>query len=84
MGRGVLRAPRCASPAPPRRMYMVAYSGFAQPGYYTDSILKFRIVFPPNYPERPPTVQFLTDVFHPLVSQQDGTFNLAPRFNPWK
>ena len=53
-------------------------------GYYTDSILKFRLVFPPSYPENPPTVQFLTDVFHPLVSQQDGTFNLRTRFNPWK
>ena len=53
-------------------------------GYYADSILKFRLIFPPNYPERPPTVQFVTDVFHPLVSQQDGTFNLAPRFRPWR
>lgn len=54
------------------------------PGYYADSILKFRITFPPNYPERPPVVQFLTDVFHPLISQQDGTFNLASRFRPWR
>ena len=53
-------------------------------GYYTDSILKFRLVFPHTYPERPPTVQFLTDVFHPLISQQDGTFNLAPRFRQWR
>lgn len=53
-------------------------------GYYTDSILKFRLTFPSNYPERPPVVQFLTDVFHPLISQQDGTFNLAPRFRPWR
>ena len=53
-------------------------------GYYTDSILKFRLRFPPSYPERPPVVQFLTDVFHPLISQQDGTFNLAPRFRPWR
>lgn len=29
-------------------------------------------------------VQFMTDVFHPLISQQDGTFNLAPKFRPWR
>ncbi|KAJ8456617.1 hypothetical protein ONZ51_g12013 [Trametes cubensis] len=57
---------------------------FVHQGYYTDSILKFRLIFPSNYPEQPPTVQFLTDVFHPLISQQDGTFNLAPRFRPWR
>lgn len=56
----------------------------AQPGYYTDSILKFRLVFPSNYPDRPPAVQFLTDVFHPLISQEDGTFNLDSRFRPWR
>ena len=60
------------------------YLAYAQLGYYTDSILKFRMSFPTNYPERPPLVQFLTDVFHPLVSQQDGTFNLTPRFRPWR
>ncbi|KAH9077125.1 UBC-like protein [Lactarius deliciosus] len=52
--------------------------------YYTDSILKFRLTFPHNYPDRPPTVHFVTDVFHPLISQQDGTFNLTPKFNPWR
>ncbi|CDO71347.1 hypothetical protein BN946_scf184908.g105 [Trametes cinnabarina] len=57
---------------------------FVHQGYYTDSILKFRMTFPPDYPEHPPVVQFLTDVFHPLISQQDGTFNLAPRFRPWR
>ncbi|KAI0353511.1 UBC-like protein [Trametes cingulata] len=57
---------------------------FVHQGYYADSILKFRLTFPPDYPERPPVVQFLTDVFHPLISQQDGTFNLAPRFRPWR
>jgi len=49
-----------------------------------DSILKFRLTFPADYPERPPVVQFLTDVFHPLISQQTGVFNISPRFRPWR
>ncbi|KIP08312.1 hypothetical protein PHLGIDRAFT_23558 [Phlebiopsis gigantea 11061_1 CR5-6] len=56
---------------------------FVHQGYYTDSVLRFRVVFPASYPAAPPAVQFLTDVFHPLVSQADGAFNLAPRFSPW-
>lgn len=57
---------------------------FPRQGYYTDSILRFRLTFPHNYPERPPTVHFITDVFHPLISHRDGTFNLTPKFNPWR
>ena len=53
-------------------------------GYYTDAILKFRLTFPRNFPEQPPSVHFVTDVFHPLVSQKDGFFNLAPRFHSWR
>ncbi|KAI0053617.1 UBC-like protein [Auriscalpium vulgare] len=57
---------------------------FVHQGYYADSILKFRLTFPSDYPERAPVVQFMTDIFHPLISQQDGTFNIAPRFRPWR
>jgi len=57
---------------------------FVHQGYYADAILKFRLTFPSNYPENPPTVQFVTDVvFHPLISHT-GIFNLAPRFRPWR
>ncbi|KAJ7047410.1 UBC-like protein [Mycena alexandri] len=58
---------------------------FVHQGYYADAILKFRLTFPNNYPESPPTVQFVAEdvVFHPLVSHS-GIFNLAPRFRPWR
>lgn len=52
-------------------------------GYYADSILKFRLTFPNNYPESAPAVLFITDVFHPLISQT-GSFNISPRFRPWR
>lgn len=53
-------------------------------GYYADAILKFRVRFPFTYPARAPTVTFATDVFHPLISNEDGTLNLEPRFSPWR
>ncbi|KAK0486954.1 UBC-like protein [Armillaria luteobubalina] len=56
---------------------------FVHQGYYADGIFKFRLLFPPNYPERPPTVQFITEMFHPLISS-NGIFNLSPRFHPWR
>ncbi|KAF5370103.1 hypothetical protein D9758_001060 [Tetrapyrgos nigripes] len=56
---------------------------FIHQGYYADSVLKFRLTFPQNYPDRPPVVQFINDVFHPLVSAQ-GVFNLAPQIRVWR
>lgn len=57
---------------------------FVHQGYYSDCILKFRLIFPKDYPNSAPQVQFLTDVFHPLISQKDGSFNLSSRFRPWR
>ncbi|KAF8138306.1 ubiquitin-conjugating enzyme/RWD-like protein [Boletus edulis] len=54
------------------------------PGDYAGSVLKFVVTFPDNYPDRPPTVRFVTDVFHPLVATQTGLFNLTARFRPWR
>ncbi|KAG8981661.1 hypothetical protein FRB90_007097, partial [Tulasnella sp. 427] len=56
---------------------------FVHQGYYASSVLRFRLTFPQDYPKQPPAVAFTTDVFHPLVSQTDGSFSLAPRFSPW-
>ncbi|KAF8655296.1 hypothetical protein AX16_003195 [Volvariella volvacea WC 439] len=56
---------------------------FVHQGYYADAVLKFRLTFPSNYPEQPPAVHFITDVFHPMIGQ-DGLFNLTPRLQPWR
>lgn len=53
-------------------------------GYYAGSVLKFTMTFPDNYPEKQPTVQFLTDTFHPLVEGQTGMLNLMAQFRPWR
>ena len=38
------------------------------PGPYANAVLRFQIAFPDDYPDRPPVVTFLQDVFHPLVT----------------
>lgn len=57
---------------------------FVHKGYYAGSVLKFTITFPDKYPDMPPTVRFLTDVFHPLVETRTGLLNLMARFRPWR
>ncbi|KIJ20000.1 hypothetical protein PAXINDRAFT_160656 [Paxillus involutus ATCC 200175] len=57
---------------------------FVHKGPYAGSVLKFLMTFPDNYPDRLPTARFLTDVFHPLVATQTGSFNLTARFRPWR
>lgn len=57
---------------------------FVHQGYYADAILKFRLIFPFNYPEGQPSVQFVTDIFHPLIASQTGIFNMSRRFRPWR
>ncbi|RUS22627.1 hypothetical protein BC937DRAFT_88233 [Endogone sp. FLAS-F59071] len=56
---------------------------FVHKGYYRNGVFKFRISIPPEYPERAPTVDFLTDMFHPLVDQKGG-FNMGQQFPAWR
>ena len=37
-------------------------------GPYAQAILRFHIDFPVRYPQRPPSITFSTDIFHPLIS----------------
>ncbi|KAG8528130.1 uncharacterized protein KY384_007046 [Bacidia gigantensis] len=41
---------------------------FARSGPYAPAILRFQIHFPHEYPHLPPTINFTTDVFHPLIT----------------
>lgn len=62
-----------------------AWSGllFISEGYYTGSIFKFILQIPEEYPQLPPSVRFLNDMFHPLISR-GGVFSLHHRFGTWK
>ncbi|KAL0094983.1 ubiquitin-conjugating enzyme/RWD-like protein [Phycomyces blakesleeanus] len=56
---------------------------FVNKGFYRAGVFKFRLVIPENYPNNPPTVAFMTDMFHPLVDI-NGNLNLAQRFMTWR
>jgi ubiquitin-protein ligase len=56
---------------------------FVHKGYYRSGVFKFRINIPESYPNAPPTVTFLTDMFHPLVDTQ-GRLSIAQQFPIWR
>ncbi|KAM3586769.1 hypothetical protein VKS41_001826 [Umbelopsis sp. WA50703] len=56
---------------------------FVHKGYYRSGVFKFRINIPESYPNAPPTVTFLTDMFHPLVDNQ-GRLSIAQQFPVWR
>lgn len=37
-------------------------------GPYAPAVLRFHVFFPPGYPDLPPLITFITDIFHPLVT----------------
>ncbi|KAL8734070.1 MAG: hypothetical protein Q9181_003335 [Wetmoreana brouardii] len=41
---------------------------FVRGGPYAPAVLRFVISFPSTYPDSPPLITFLTDIFHPLVT----------------
>ncbi|CDH49419.1 ubc-like protein [Lichtheimia corymbifera JMRC:FSU:9682] len=56
---------------------------FVHKGYYRSGVFKFRMTIPENYPNHPPSVTFLTEMFHPLVDTQ-GNLSLSQQFATWR
>ncbi|KAF9361698.1 hypothetical protein BGX26_000053 [Mortierella sp. AD094] len=56
---------------------------FIHKGYYRDAVFKFQLLIPPDYPDRRPTVQFLSDMFHPLIDNH-GQLALQYQFPQWR
>jgi ubiquitin-protein ligase len=50
---------------------------FIREGYYKEGIFKFEILIPQNYPSKPPEVNFITKVFHPLIDLSTGKLDLS-------
>ncbi|KAI8060767.1 ubiquitin-conjugating enzyme/RWD-like protein [Gongronella butleri] len=56
---------------------------FVHKGYYRSGVFKFRMFVPESYPDHPPSITFLTDMFHPLVDSQ-GNVSLTQQFPTWR
>ncbi|KAJ3023419.1 hypothetical protein HKX48_003336 [Thoreauomyces humboldtii] len=69
----------------PDNLYAWHGTLFLHRGFYKEGVFQFVIRIPPSYPscDTPPTVQFTTDMFHPLVAR-DGSFNLTAQFPVWR
>ena len=57
---------------------------FIHRGYFKEGIFKFQIHIPEEYPDEGPSVYFMTDMFHPLISTSNGAFSLKQQFPIWR
>merc|ERR1712224_949166 len=58
---------------------------FVQQGFYRNGVFRFKIIFPEDYPESPPTVHFLSEMFHALVAPGEGRVDMeALCGGPWQ
>ncbi|KAG0199326.1 hypothetical protein BGX28_007377 [Mortierella sp. GBA30] len=56
---------------------------FVHKGYYRNAVFKFQLMIPAEYPDRRPTVQFLSDMWHPLIDS-NGQLALQYQFPQWR
>ena len=57
---------------------------FPREGLYKNGIFKFQIKIPPEYPNLPPTVVFVSRVYHPLINKNNGVLDLSKKFPKWE
>ena len=50
---------------------------------YENALFKLLLTFPNNYPEDPPDIKFVTKIYHPNVSIDDGTICVSSKANDW-
>ncbi|KAJ2830531.1 hypothetical protein IWW50_000232 [Coemansia erecta] len=56
---------------------------FIKRGYWRDSVVRFCIDIPREYPSVHPVITLVTRVSHPLVRLEDGRFALEQQFPQW-
>lgn len=50
---------------------------------YENALFKLLLTFPQNYPEDPPDIKFLTKIYHPNVSIDDGIICVSSKASDW-
>ncbi|RKP07231.1 ubiquitin-conjugating enzyme/RWD-like protein, partial [Thamnocephalis sphaerospora] len=68
---------------PPGIYMMPGLDDMDSDGYYRGAVFKFKLAIPEEYPNRAPSITFITDVFHPLVDP-NGRMMLRARFPRWE
>ncbi len=53
---------------------------FIKEGIYINSTIKFQIIIPKTYPSNPPSVYFITKLYHPLINLETGELDLKVIF----
>ena len=51
--------------------------------FYEKGLFKLLLIFPKDYPENPPDIKFITKIFHPNVSLDDGAICISSKANDW-
>ena len=50
---------------------------------YEKGLFKLLLIFPNDYPESPPDIKFVTKIFHPNISPDDGAICISSKANDW-
>lgn len=50
---------------------------------YENGLFKLLMQFPSNYPDEPPSINFLTKIYHPNISLDDGTICISSKSSDW-
>jgi ubiquitin-protein ligase len=50
---------------------------------YEGGLFKLYLEFPQNYPEDPPKIKFVTKIYHPNISLEDGVICISSLSSDW-
>mmetsp|Transcript_45373 Transcript_45373/g.145560 ORF Transcript_45373/g.145560 Transcript_45373/m.145560 type:complete len:273 (-) Transcript_45373:70-888(-) len=57
---------------------------FVRQGFYKGGAFKFLVQLPEDYPDTPPQLCFISEVYHPMVDPQSGRVDTSGVFPEWR